>query len=259
MSYLAPPAQIRTCPIKAYGSHLGYVAAKPALGQALVRTRSSACDTLSRPCVRCVLCPLAFPLAPALGSTRSSAAETAPFAGLPATTAGSDFSRSFIVGYGSSPSRRGPAGVYRYCPSGRARNLPVPAHGASAHAKVFDHAGSAGRSRIAHPAMLPSASLTASAPESIYLSRLYGWPMHSPVNASPRPSRTPAHDLGLMRFATPSSRGTCTPYSMPVSRRTKDVERQGVRAFWQDGSRGRGSGWRAGTSGGWPSEGRLGS
>ena len=28
------------------------------------------------------------------------------------------------------------------------------------------------------------------------LSRLNGWPMRSPVNASPRPSRTTAHDSG---------------------------------------------------------------
>jgi hypothetical protein len=52
------------------------------------------------------------------------------------------------------------------------------------------------------------------------LSRLNGWPMHSPVNASPKPSRAPAHDSGPMWIATPSSQGTCTLYSLPVSRRT---------------------------------------
>src|SRR5215467_4179537 len=51
------------------------------------------------------------------------------------------------------------------------------------------------------------------------LSRLNGWPMHSPVNASPWPSRTTAHDSGPMWIATPSSQGTCTLYSLPVSRR----------------------------------------
>jgi hypothetical protein len=30
--YWAPPAQIRTCPIKAYGSHLGWLTAKRLLG-----------------------------------------------------------------------------------------------------------------------------------------------------------------------------------------------------------------------------------
>jgi len=110
---------------------------------AACRTRSSACDTRSRPCVRCVLCWLAFPLAPALGSTGSAAVGTALFVGFPATMAESDFSRPCIIGYGSSPSRCGPAAVAERS----SRDLPVPAQGASAHARVSDHAGSSGRSR----------------------------------------------------------------------------------------------------------------
>src|SRR4249920_907148 len=51
------------------------------------------------------------------------------------------------------------------------------------------------------------------------LSRLNGWPMRPPVNASPKPSRATAHDSGPMWIATPSSQGTCTLYSLPVSRR----------------------------------------
>src|SRR5262245_58343825 len=57
------------------------------------------------------------------------------------------------------------------------------------------------------------------------LSRLNGWPMRSPVNASPRPSRAAAHDLGPTWIATPSSQGTCTLYSLPVSRRFANVVR----------------------------------
>jgi hypothetical protein len=57
------------------------------------------------------------------------------------------------------------------------------------------------------------------------LSRLNGWPMRPPVNASPRPSRAPAHDSGPMRIATPSSQGTCTLYSLPVSQRLAYVFR----------------------------------
>ncbi len=38
------------------------------------------------------------------------------------------------------------------------------------------------------------------------LSRLNGWPMHSPVNASPRPSRATAHDSGPMWFGRVGSR-----------------------------------------------------
>src|ERR1700681_815422 len=37
------------------------------------------------------------------------------------------------------------------------------------------------------------------------LSRLNGWPMRPPVNASPKPSRATAHDSGPMWIATPSS------------------------------------------------------
>ena len=56
-----------------------------------------------------VLCGIAFPLVPALGSTDSAAGFPTLFARFTATTAESDFSRPFIVGYGSSPSRRDPA------------------------------------------------------------------------------------------------------------------------------------------------------
>jgi len=48
------------------------------------------------------------------------------------------------------------------------------------------------------------------------LTRLNGWPMHSPTDASPTSSRTPAHGSGPMRFATPSSWRTFTTYSLPV-------------------------------------------
>jgi hypothetical protein len=38
------------------------------------------------------------------------------------------------------------------------------------------------------------------------LSRLNGWPMRSPVNASPKPSRAPAHDSGPMWIGRVGSR-----------------------------------------------------
>ena len=50
----------------------------------------------------------------------------------------SDFSRPFIIGYGSSPSRCGPE---RRTAAGQTWDLPVPVQGASAHARFFDHAG----------------------------------------------------------------------------------------------------------------------
>jgi hypothetical protein len=44
------------------------------------------------------------------------------------------------------------------------------------------------------------------------LSRLIGWPMHSPTDASP----FSAHGSGPMWFATPSSWRTFTTCSLPV-------------------------------------------
>ena len=41
-----------------------------------------------------------------------------------------------------------------------------------------------------------------------------------PCRRSPTSSRMPAHGLGPMWVATPSSQWTCTTYSLPVSRRT---------------------------------------
>src|SRR5215212_4372113 len=67
----------------------------------------------------------------------------------------SDFSPLCITGYGSSPSRCGPGMASR---PGQKRDLPVPAQGASAHARVSDRAGSAGRWRErARPCGLPPA------------------------------------------------------------------------------------------------------
>ena len=97
-----PPAQIRTCGFPAYGSHLGSMAA-------------SATAAIGRsPYVAPILCParirrsITFPSVLALRSTSSAASHLALFAGFIATMARSDFSRPCIVGYGSSPSRRGP-------------------------------------------------------------------------------------------------------------------------------------------------------
>ena len=68
--------------------------------------------------------------------------------------------------------------------------------------------------------VLPSSFATASAPGISIFARLNGWPVCSPTDASPPPSRATAHGSGPMWFATPSSRRTCTDYSLPVSRRT---------------------------------------
>ena len=76
---------------------------------AALRTRSNACDTLSRSCARHVLCWPAFPSVPVLGSAGSAADRSALFVGFVATTTESDFSGSYIIGFDSSSSRCGPA------------------------------------------------------------------------------------------------------------------------------------------------------
>jgi hypothetical protein len=81
--------------------------------------RSSSCDTIVRLGVRVVLCWSAFPLVSAFGSADSAADRSALFAGFKATMTGSDVPRSCIIGFGSSPSRCGPA-----TSTGRTRELP---------------------------------------------------------------------------------------------------------------------------------------
>ena len=87
------------------------------------------------------------------------------------------------------------------------------------------------------PSVLPSAFATASAPGIRIFTRLNGWPVCSPTDASPPPSRATAHGSGPMWLATPSSYRTCTDYSLPVSRRTaKDSGHYPhVPACWQIG------------------------
>jgi hypothetical protein len=77
---------------------------------------------------------------------------------------------------------------------------------------------------LARSCVLPSAETTASAPGIILLSRLNGWPMHSPADASDMPSRAPPHGSGPVWLATPSLQRTSTSYSLPVSRRTVSKE-----------------------------------
>ena len=73
---------------------------------AAFRTRSGACDTLSRHCVRHVRHQFAFSLASALRSTASAAGRPALFGGFIATMAESDFSCPCIIGFGSSRTGR---------------------------------------------------------------------------------------------------------------------------------------------------------
>ncbi len=66
---------------------------------------------------------------------------------------------------------------------------------ASAHARVCDHAGAAGARAIA-PAHVAFRVINHVGLRIGDFSRLNGWPMRCPVNASPIPSRVSTHDSG---------------------------------------------------------------
>src|SRR5271165_6322703 len=170
------------------------------LSLAVFRTRSKPWDAPSRLGVRSVSpCP-AFPLVPALGSPDSSTGRPASFVGFDATVAGSDFSGPFIVGYGSSPSRRGPA---RRDAARPGKRPPRFRRCLFARDGVFDPGG-ASASRIATPHMSPSTLLTVSAPAIFWLSRLNSPPHAIVVYASQPPSpTTPQHSLPGARYGLP--------------------------------------------------------
>ena len=154
--------------------------------------RSSACDTLTRSCARHVLCWPALPLAPVLGSTGSATDPSALFVGFVATTTEST---SRVRASSASTSRLPDAdlGAFALRPNPR----PPGSRAKSFHTCQGLRPRRAGRAlAITRPSMSPSVFMTTSAPETILLSRLNGWPMHSPVNASSASSRIPTHELG---------------------------------------------------------------
>ena len=162
-----------------------------------------------------------FPLVPALGSTHSAAGCPALFAGFIATMAESDFSGPFIIGFGSSPSRCGPAAGTRA--AGQTGDLPVPVQGACVHARFYDHAGSDRALAITRPSVLPSAYANGVGTQDKVSIAAQWLACTFPCRRFADTSRMPAHDSGPMWFAIPSSQWTCTTYSLPVSRRTPDL------------------------------------
>src|SRR3954463_4349449 len=138
-SYLAPPAQIRTGPIRALGSHLGCVTAKrfslrfavcaPACVTRLPGSESGACFAGSHS-------PWPPPFAP-----------PAPRRSRPLCSSASQLLWQSLTSRdraSSATAPRLPDADRRELANGRLRDLPVPAQGASAHARFFDHAGSFG-------------------------------------------------------------------------------------------------------------------
>ena len=77
------------------------------------------------------------------------------------------------------------------------------------------------RLALTPPSVWPSALLTASALWSV-LSRLNGQPERTPVNASRRPSRAAAHELGADVVRYSFTVWDFHPNSLPVSRRTSN-------------------------------------
>lgn len=104
------------------------------------RTRSSPWVTLPRLSVRCVQDSSAFPLAGRLRSIDSAPDPSGLFADFIATVPPSDFCGSFIIGFGSSPSRCVPLGRLATT-HGQPADLPVPEQRACVHARFYDHAG----------------------------------------------------------------------------------------------------------------------
>src|SRR6201993_3742838 len=162
------------------------------------RMRSSACDTLIRLCVRHVLCWFAFPLVPALRSTDSAADHSALFIGFPATMTESDFSGPFIIGYGSSPSRCGPATAMPFRSDPRSPSFRCDPF---ARDVAFDP-GRASAPRITVPHMLPSSNRRPSAPATSDLSWLNPTPHAIAVYASrPLSPVTTQHSLPSRRYS----------------------------------------------------------
>ena len=99
----------------------------------------------------------------------------------------SDFSRPCIIGFGSSPSRCGPV---RHAALVRHEISRFP-HKERPHMPGSPTTPGRPGARDSAPVRVAFRVGTASAPGIMYLSRLNGWPMRSPVNASPTASRTP--------------------------------------------------------------------
>src|SRR5262249_13628614 len=132
------------------------------LSLAAFRTRSSACDTRSRPCVRCVLCPIAFPSAPPFApptpqhQKRHAQHGRSP----PPCSSASQLLLRGLTSRARASSATAPrlpdADRRLYTERSNASSPGSQRQGASTHARFFDHAGTYGRSRFrTHTCSLP--------------------------------------------------------------------------------------------------------
>ena len=192
---------------------------------AAFRTRSSACDTLSRLCARRVRCWPAFPSAPALRSTRSAAGCPVLFAGFFATMAGvrllaAVHHRLRLLAFPMRTNRGIPPWSTTRPPGSRTKSV-CTCQGLRPRRVV-------GELAIARPFVWPSAYRTASAPGISTFSRLNGWPapplstLHVRPHDRPRMTRGRCGSLLLHRNGLAPS-ALCRSPGAPDSGRSRDT------------------------------------
>jgi hypothetical protein len=107
------------------------------------------------------------------------------------------------------------------CSHSRSTGSPGSRQVVSEHDEVSDRAGS----RYASPKRCTRCclrqGLKASAPQTKVISRLNTQPARTPVNASPAPLPSPAHDSGPLQLAKLSTYVSFRHDNSPVSRRTR--------------------------------------
>ena len=201
--YCAPPAQIRTSPIKAYGSHLGCLTAKlsvhaPVRGTCFPGSGSGAC--------RPVACsPRSPPLAPPAPRRVAPPSLELRRACPPCSPASQLLRRSQ-----TSLRRASPASAHRLPDADRTglrrRSTQRPPGSRPRSVRTCQGLRPRRADRLlamTHAIVLPSAGQTASALRT-KLSRLDGWPVRSPADASrPASRRTHARlgaDVGRYSF-----------------------------------------------------------
>ncbi len=180
--------------------------------RAASRTPCIPIDTLVRPCVRGVAVCRMFLSVGRLPSTASED-KLPSFGGFAGTMQPSDFPETCMsdVRHSAFSDRPGPSsrpgvsGISRF----PCEEFPHM-HG------VSDCAGPSHDSRLAPCLVSPSAQVNSVGVPNGFISQLNTRPVCTPVNASPAPSRVPAHDSGPVWFAKPSLYGSFIHYSPPV-------------------------------------------
>src|SRR5712691_12654957 len=208
-----PPHRSRRAALPHRAPALGCDAQTP---EGACRTRQSACDRIPRHCVRLLVCSATFPLANSLPSTFSAGPMGRPlFEGFLGTMELSDSLHPCItvvpLGFTVRTWRSlvrpdaGPPGFRTQCFCACQRSPTPPGACTPCHDGV-----PAVAFRVLGARRHPDCAI----------SGLNTLPAPSPVNASPTPLPTPAHDSGPVWLAGPSLSGTCTlQHSAGLSRR----------------------------------------